>query len=759
MILPAEPITGPAWRSICIVLVLVAVTWLAIADLRVPDALLTEDRNGISIDRAMSHVHTMATEPHPTGSERNRQVREYILNTLKSFGYAPEIQEAISIDAYNTACYLENIIASKKGDKSSGAVLIVGHYDSVRQGPGASDNLAAVAAMLETARSLWNMPVLNDVIFLFTDGEEIGLKGARAFVDKHPLAGDIGVVLNFEARGISGPSIMFETGGKNGALIRSLARTAFPVAYSWSYEVYSLMRNNTDFSVFKNKGIQGLNFAFIGGGFTHYHRMLDTAENLDVRSLAHHGNYMRSLVTSLSRLDLSGIEEQNRVYFRLPGVFVHYQYRLVPPITAGITGFFILVCGVGFTRKKLKILKVLSGILSLPLLLVTASGLVYCSWRAIRLFHPQYYEVFSDGGYSAIWYIWAFSLLTVLVCLLLLGWIAKRIGAANLFAGLLCAWCAGSVLSAFFVPGGSYMFAWPLLFGSCALYLLIRTSSSSPVPLSTVFIQLILALPVIVLVSPVIVLIFEAMGLNLAFVTATVLTVLVLSMMVPLVEVVQGKGWEWLSGVLGGLVIAALLGGSWFSRFDEEHPKAVNFRYHLNSDLDRGLYVVDKDSNVGDWLPMPFVGVTSEERPSRFLSEKQKVAKATAYPGSGAKSSLIAVDRGAGSNSAAYTLRLDGDVAYWGMLVRATRNSVAAAWLDGEPLRVREGQLKLRLQSFPPQGYTLRVEIDSTGPLVLDTMTWRGLESDMVPDLPHRPAYMVPHGDLFTVEKSIILNH
>lgn len=741
----------------CIVLVLAAVIWLAIEDLRVPDTLL-EESNGFSVDTAMGHVKTMATGPHPTGSARNRQVRDYILNSLKASGYTPEVQEITNIDASNTATYLENIIVSQQGEESTGGVLIVGHYDSVHRGPGASDNLAAVAAMLETARIIEGMVVLNDIIFLFTDCEEIGLKGAKEFMDEHPLAREVSVVLNFEARGISGPSIMFETGGQNGALIRKLSRTAFPLAYSWSYEVYSLMRNNTDFSVFKDKGIQGLNFAFIGSGFTHYHRFLDTVENLDVRSLAHHGNYMSSLAIALSQFDLAGIKEQNRVYFRVPGLFFHYQYSLIQPIAAAVTVFFTLVCIVGCIRKKLKVSMVLVGILSMPLLLAVASGLVYCTWKAIRFLHPHYYAFFSDGGYSAIWYIWAFSLLTVLVCFVLLGWIVKRISAVNLFTGILCHWCVGSIVSAFYLPGGSYMFVWPLLLGTCALCLLMRTPASCPVPSSIVLMQLLLALPVVVLATPGIVLIFEAMGLNMAFVTATVLIVLVMSMMVPLVEVMTGVERNWLPGVLTLLVIAVLLGGSWFSRFDAEHPQCVYFRYHLNRDLGRGLYVVARGIDVGDWLPMPFEPVIREEHPSGFLSEKYLAAQADLYQSKGAQVSLIGVDVEAGSNSAAFTLKLDGDAAYWGVLARITRNSVTAAWLDGEPLQVRDGQLRLRLQSFSPQGYTLKVEIDSAGPLYIDTMSWRGLESGLVPDLPDRPVYMVPHGDLFTVEQKIIFN-
>lgn len=71
------------------------------------------------------------------------------------------------------------------------------------------------------------------MIILITDGEEIELLGAAAFVDEHPWAQDVGVVLNFEAQGSSGPSLMYETSAGNGRLISGLAHAApYPVTSS-----------------------------------------------------------------------------------------------------------------------------------------------------------------------------------------------------------------------------------------------------------------------------------------------------------------------------------------------------------------------------------------------------------------------------------------------------------------------------------------------------------------------------------------------
>jgi Zn-dependent M28 family amino/carboxypeptidase len=46
------------------------------------------------------------------------------------------------------------------------------------------------------------------ILLFFSDAEELGLNGAALFVTQHKWAKDIGLVLNFEARGSSGPSYM-----------------------------------------------------------------------------------------------------------------------------------------------------------------------------------------------------------------------------------------------------------------------------------------------------------------------------------------------------------------------------------------------------------------------------------------------------------------------------------------------------------------------------------------------------------------------
>ena len=97
------------------------------------------------------------------------------------------------------------------------------------------------------------------MIVLLNDGEEAGLLGARVFSEEHPWAKDVGVALNFDARGNSGPSYMFETSDGNGWLIEQLARALpHPMATSLTGAVYRIMPNDTDFTIYKRHGMPGL---------------------------------------------------------------------------------------------------------------------------------------------------------------------------------------------------------------------------------------------------------------------------------------------------------------------------------------------------------------------------------------------------------------------------------------------------------------------------------------------------------------------
>src|SRR5450631_1206354 len=256
--------------------------------------------------------------PHTAGSPENAVVRDRIIAELKLYGYAPEVQAALQCGPAerNPGCTaIENIVAVHKGTGDGKAVLASAHYDTIAAGPGVSDDGAGVASVLELARAFSAKTTRNDVIFLITDGEESGLRGARAFAEHHPLMRRVGVVVNFDARGASGPSTMFETGPGNARLMDLFARAvARPETNSLAYEVYKLLPNDTDFSVYRKLGLSGFNFAFTNSASL-YHTARDNLQYLDPRTLQHTGEHAFEVAGALADTDLATLNASSDASF------------------------------------------------------------------------------------------------------------------------------------------------------------------------------------------------------------------------------------------------------------------------------------------------------------------------------------------------------------------------------------------------------------------------------------------------------------
>jgi len=233
---------------------------------------------------------------HPAGSPEAEQMRTRIADHLRLLGYQPEEQIQFAVGKGGVAGNIHNVIARRNGREAGPALLCVAHYDSVWAGPGVSDDLSGVGVLLELARiQIESRRSRQPVVFLFTDAEEQGLVGAAGFLD-HPMCEDVGLVMNFEARGGSGVAYMFETGRGNADLMRMYADcVSHPSAASLTTEIYKHLPNDTDFSFFRDAGFAGFNFAFIEDLHV-YHTPLDDFDHLSLASLQHAGEQAAQLM-------------------------------------------------------------------------------------------------------------------------------------------------------------------------------------------------------------------------------------------------------------------------------------------------------------------------------------------------------------------------------------------------------------------------------------------------------------------------------
>lgn len=509
---------GRLWAVGAMFIIAAGFLWIGMVPLAPPPALPENAASDVfSAGRAFRHVEAISQSPRPIGSVGHSRTAEYITAELKLLGIETMRQEATAAFSPEGRIAISgrvvNIAGRIKGANGGGSIVLVAHYDSEPTTCGAGDNGAAVAALLETARALsLDRRFKNDVIFLFSDGEETDLLGARAFVSEHPWAANIGLILNFEARGVSGPSIMFQTFGNDLQLARGFSRSAGrPVAYSFSNDIYRLMGNITDFNVFKGAGIPGCNFAFMDGAYA-YGNMFDVPGNLENRSLQHHGDYALGLVSSQGDEDLSSLRRQSdAVFFSLPwyGLAV-YSRQAATPLAVCITLLFFLLLAWGVKKDTLSIKGVLGGSLAALLSIIAASVAAHFLWQLLKGIQP--------GSLKLLWnkpLFTAFVLLGLSLTAMVQSWAAGKTGLKNLMAGWLFLIMLALAAANLWAPGASYLFAWPLLGGLAGLGLLMLESRSISIEASTTAAFALWAGPALVLAAPALYLVFTAMTLEL----------------------------------------------------------------------------------------------------------------------------------------------------------------------------------------------------------------------------------------------------
>jgi hypothetical protein len=400
-------------------------------------------------------------EPHPVGSAADARVREGIVGELKGLGYQPEVRQAFACNTEGICAEVHNVVARLDGSEGGKAVLLAAHYDSVPAGPGASDDGANIAAELEIARALKaGRAPLHPVIFLFDEGEEAGLLGAVAFVEQNPWAREVGAAVNLEARGTSGPSLMFETGSHSLWLMPLFARAVQrPLANSLYYAVYRRLPNNTDFSVFKKHGFQGFNFAFIGG-VTHYHTLLDNLSHLSRRSLQSQGQAALGVVRTLANAQLASQRPGEAVFFDLGAWKMIWWPEGWTPWLAGLAAVLLLVCewrlmwggklGTGALGK---------GLVTLPLVILGAGVLAA----------GLHFGLHAAGSAPNGWVarpgplVAAFLLLGFSVAVGVAAWVGERAGFHGFWCGTWLWWVLVALVLALEMPEASFPWLVPAL--------------------------------------------------------------------------------------------------------------------------------------------------------------------------------------------------------------------------------------------------------------------------------------------------------
>lgn len=553
--------------------------------------------SSFSVDRALEHVKAISSSPHAVGFPAHQTVQDYIVGELSEMGLETSIQQGYSSGDWANYSKAVNILAKIKGSGDGKALVLLSHYDSSPHSSlGASDAGSGVASILEGIRAFLSENTIpaNDIIILFTDAEELGLNGADLFVNDHPWAGDVGLVLNFEARGSGGPSYMLiETNGGNAKLIRefSRARPGFPVANSLVYSIYKMLPNDTDLTVFReDKDIDGFNFAFIDDHFD-YHTQLDDYERLDRNSLAHQGSYLMPLLHYFANSELGSLKTtEDYVYISLPFFkLVSYPFGWIWPMYGLALLIFIVLTIQGFHKGVLQFREAGKGFLPLLLSLFLTGVAGYFSWPVLKSVYPQYNDILQGFTYNGHAYIAAFVFFSIGVCF----WAYhkfRKVSTPNLLVSASMLWLAICGLVNMYLPGAGF-FIIPL-YALLASYLIILYQEV-PSP----FLMIFLAIPAIWIYAPFIKMFPVGLGLKM-MVAATVVTTLAFLLLLPVFSYYRRKSRY--ASISMFCCVAFLIAAHLNAGFSDDNPKPTSLLYLLDADAGSAKWAT-YERQVSDW--------------------------------------------------------------------------------------------------------------------------------------------------------------
>lgn len=609
-------------------LVIISLLWYALAGETPPrDTPSGVPLNEWSTARALEHVKMISIEPHYTGSgQAHARVRNYIETQLQELGLETSNQTGFALSYTGVLAKPTNILARIKGTNNTKALLLLTHYDSdPHASKGASDAASGVATIIEGIRAFKasGKKPKNDIIVLITDAEELGLSGADIFVNQHPWAQGVGMVLNFEARGSGGPSYMLlETNGGNRKIIEAFkdAGTKYPVAHSLAYSIYQMIPNSTDLTRFREDGdINGLNFAFIDDHYD-YHTQLDSYERLDRNTLAHQGSYLMPLLAHFSEINLSNglkaVKGDDLIYFPMPLVkMLSFPFSWLPWLIVGSGILFIALLVYGFKKKQIQTSAVFGGFV--PFLGSLAIGYFFsiALWKAVNAVNTSFYANQLHGfPYNGYWLIAAAAIVTVAVSFFLYYHYFKLGNVASLsIAPLFLLWVIcllvtfpvgnGGILGGIYLPGAGY-FILPFLCGLVALWLNMTQMRPSLV------LNILLGIPAIFIFTPFIKAFPVALGMKILFVAA-VLAALLFGLLLPVLGHYRKKQLLALGALIAGLVCVGFAFAK--ANFSTSQPESTSLVYLIDQQQETAQWAT-YDTAINDWTALK-MGANAKKPP------------------------------------------------------------------------------------------------------------------------------------------------
>ncbi len=559
-----------------------------------------------SAERAMTILENLLQEgvPHPVGSEANKRVKGRIIQWLEDEGIQAEVQTSWGCSRkWNTCSWVENIIAIIPGDEELPYLALMAHYDSVPFAPGAGDDGAGVATVLEVGRMLKREgPFKSPILLLITDAEEKGLLGAEAFFTHHRLREKIGAIINVEGSGSTGVSRLLRTAMNNKTIVNAYGEGAkYPEGMSLASEIFRRMPNDTDFSVSMRARIPGIDFVFAGER-NHYHTPNDNLKNLDLRTLQHHGENVLPLARSLASIDLGDLESSSLVFGNVFGQWIAWPEGL--SVYLVVVSAILLI--VAIVKSRIRPIKLVLGLAAPLVLIISCAVALYLNFQLIDLINGT---TVSWPAHDLPFRVVLFATPAV-VGFSLAVFLNKHLNQDEALVGLWCFWLVLAGCFTYYLPAAANLLIQPLVIASILIFVAIWVPASM---------RLVLQLSTLVFVIPaslgMVLTLEETQGYRLIVTVFFSLGIFFASIAPFVRELMVRK-----SIVVGALLsLLGTIGAVSMPLYSEWRPQHLNL--HLIQDIDK---------NVAYWHAQ-----TQHPLPEQLVAENAFAQDIEIYPWSG----------------------------------------------------------------------------------------------------------------------------
>lgn len=261
-------------------------------------------------------VRNLATDMgRDVGTVGHDDARGYILDRLHDMGIAPYLPGGFEASYSSDDQEFSNILAAVPGkDLFLAPVLLGAHYDTCGSLPGADDNAAAVAVLLEVADRIRVDPTDRSVIVAFFDAEEPphflspSMGSIRFFEDQRLSDIHCAVIMDLVGHDVPVPGledVLFVTGMETDSVLGEVIQSCkVDEAIRVLPTLNRYVGDMSDHHIFRTNQVP---YLFLSCGmWPHYHQDTDTPERLNYMKTEGVARYLRTLTGVISGKEMAG---------------------------------------------------------------------------------------------------------------------------------------------------------------------------------------------------------------------------------------------------------------------------------------------------------------------------------------------------------------------------------------------------------------------------------------------------------------------